>query len=216
MGESIYSILIRALFVNSAATFSAGVFSIPLALYVDTLKGRKKEITALIMQTLTGIPPVVVGLFVYLLLSRRGLLGRLELLFTNEAMIIAQFIIAFPIIFTLSFSNFSTVDKKVRLTAATLGATKRQTAIKILQESGSGIIVSLMTAFGRLAGEVGAVMIVGGNIEGRTRILTTSIVLYTSMGEFEKALVTGIILLGTSFGVNAVANIFSKIINQNH
>jgi len=206
-----YEILFRSFFVNGMATFLSASLAIPFALFLDAISGKFKNISVTVLQTLMGIPPVVVGLIVYLFLSRKGPLSNLELLFTKKAMILAQMFIAFPIIFTVSHSHFSKVDKRIRLVARTLGANDIQVTLKVFRESIHGVITSIMTAFGRVVGEVGAVMLVGGNIQGRTRIMTTSIVLYTNMGEFERAVALGIILLAVAFIINFLADYFSNI-----
>lgn len=206
-----YEILFRSLYVNGMATLISAVLAIPFALLMDSIEGRFKDTTVTVLQTLMGIPPVVVGLLVYLFLSRKGPLSELDMLFTKTAMVIAQIFIAFPIIFTVSFSHFSKVDSKIRLIARTLGANDVQVTLKVFRESIHGVITATMTAFGRIVGEVGAVMLVGGNIQGRTRIMTTSIVLYTNMGNFERAVALGIILLVVAFIINFLANYFSKL-----
>lgn len=209
--KTTYEILFRSIYVNGLATLLSALFAIPFALLVDATDGRLKNITVTTLQTFVGIPPVVVGLIVYLFLSRNGPLSDLDMLFTKTAMIIAQLVISFPIIFTVSYSHFSRVDSRIRLVARTLGANDVQVTLKVFRESIHGVITAIMTAFGRVVGEVGAVMIVGGNIQGRTRIMTTSIVLYTNMGEFERAVALGIILLVVAFIINFLANYFSKL-----
>jgi len=197
-----YWILLRSIYVNGSAVLVSSAIAVPLALLVDVSRLRFKGVILTLFQTLTGIPPVVVGLIVYLFLSRDGPLADLDLLFTKTAMVIAQVMIAFPIAFTVSHSHFAKVDDRIRLIARTLGAGEVQVALKVLRESVGGVVTAIMTAFGRVAGEVGAVMMVGGNIQGRTRIMTTSILLYTEMGEFERAVALGIILLTIAFLIN--------------
>lgn len=206
-----YQILFRSIYVNGMATLISASFAIPFALLMDAIDGKFKDIAVTTLQTLMGIPPVVVGLVVYLFLSRNGPLANIDLLFSRTAMIIAQVLIAFPIIFTVSYSHFSKVDDRIRLIAKTLGANDVQVTLKVFRESIHGVITATMTAFGRIVGEVGAVMLVGGNIQGRTRIMTTSIVLYTNRGEFERASALGIILLIVAFIINFLANYFSKL-----
>lgn len=208
---TVYRILGRSLLVNGMATLVAALCAIPLALLVDAIRFRGKNAAITVMQTLTGVPPVAVGLMVYLFLSRNGPLADLDLLFTKTAMIIAQVLIAFPIIFTISHSHFAKVDERIRLLARTLGATDLQVALKVFWEAINGSITAVMTAFGRVVGEVGAVMLVGGNIQGRTRIMTTAIVLDTSKGEFERAVALGIILIVVAFLVNFLTVYFSRL-----
>ncbi|MBC7122564.1 MAG: ABC transporter permease [Pseudothermotoga sp.] len=208
--SELVEVSLRSVYVNCFATFIAALIGVPVALILDVSKFRFKNILILVFQTLVGIPPVLVGLLLWLLLSRSGPLGGLNLLFTTTAMILAQIVIALPIIVTISHSHFARVDEKIRLLLLTLGANKFQFMAAVLRESLSGVFSAILTAFGRVAGEVGAVMIVGGNILGRTRVLTTSIVLYTNTGQFEKAIFAGLILLSIAFTVNFMANLLSK------
>jgi len=158
----------------------------------------RRLLTALIY-TGMGLPPVVVGLVVYLFLSRSGPLGRLGWLFSFEAMVIAQTIIATPLILGVTMSSVLAIPRELRLQLRGLGATRWQTTWAVLWEARFGVIVGLVAGFGSIISEVGAVMLVGGNIEGRTRVLTTAIVLETRQGEFDVALALGIILLALSF-----------------
>ncbi|HBJ82072.1 ABC transporter permease [Pseudothermotoga sp.] len=209
--NEIAEISLRSIYVNSSAILISTVIAVPLALVVDFFSFKFKKTVVLTFQTLTGVPPVLIGLLVYLLLSRNGPMGNLYLLFTSAAMIFAQVLIAIPIIFSVCYSHFSKVDEKLRIIMKTLGANKFQQMMGILEESFAGVINAILTAFGRVVGEVGAVMIVGGNISGKTRILTTSIVLYTNMGRFESAIISGIVLLCIAFTINWVVIFISNI-----
>jgi tungstate transport system permease protein len=160
-----------------------------------------------LLYTGMGFPPVVVGLFVYLLLSRSGLLGSLQSplipsLFTPAAMIVAQSIISFPLVAGFTMAAVMGVDPQLRRQVQSLGATRWQTTWAILTEARIGVIVAVIAGFGSIISEVGAVMLVGGNIEGRTRVLTTAIVLETRKGSFDLAIALGVILLSLSFLVN--------------
>ncbi|HBT25766.1 MAG TPA: ABC transporter permease [Pseudothermotoga sp.] len=209
--NEIAEISLRSIYVNSSAILISTVIAVPLALVVDFFSFKFKKTVVLTFQTLTGVPPVLIGLLVYLLLSRNGPMGNLDLLFTSAAMIFAQVLIAIPIIFSVCYSHFSKVDEKLRIIMKTLGANKFQQMMGILEESFAGVINAILTAFGRVVGEVGAVMIVGGNISGKTRMLTTSIVLYTNMGRFESAIISGIVLLCIAFTINWVVIFISNI-----
>jgi tungstate transport system permease protein len=149
-----------------------------------------------------GLPPVVVGLFVYLMLSRSGPLGPLGWLFTPKAMVVAQSIIAFPLVAGLTMAAVRSVDPALRLQVRALGATRLQEAVAVLVEARIGLIAAIVAAFGGIISEVGAVMLVGGNIAGKTRVLTTAIVLNTRQGEFALAIALGIILLIIAFAAN--------------
>jgi tungstate transport system permease protein len=150
-----------------------------------------------------GLPPVVVGLFVYLLLSRKGPLGFMGLLYSPTAMIVAQTILALPIVTALCHSAIRNVDPIIRQAARTLGATSGQETLAVIREARYGILSAVIAAFGRVMAEVGAILIVGGNIAGYTRVMTTTIALETDKGNFELALALGIILLTISFVINA-------------
>ncbi|MBI5302020.1 MAG: ABC transporter permease [Chloroflexi bacterium] len=158
-------------------------------------------ITAL-LYTGMGLPPVVVGLFVYLMLSRSGPFGALSWLFTPSAMITAQVVIAFPLVAGLTMAAVQGVDPALRVQVRSLGATRWQETWAVLREARIGVIAAVVAAFGGIISEVGAVMLVGGNIEGKTRVLTTAIVLNTRTGEFSLALALGIVLLALAFIAN--------------
>ena len=155
-----------------------------------------------IIYTGMGLPPVVVGLFVYLLLSNRGPLGGLGWLFTPTAMVVAQTIIALPLIIGLTLTALRSIDPTVKLQVRSLGATRAQLAWTMMLEARLGVLAAIIAAFGGIISEVGAVMLVGGNIEGQTRVLTTAIVLETRRGNFALALALGIILLALAFAAN--------------
>jgi tungstate transport system permease protein len=149
-----------------------------------------------------GLPPVVVGLFVYLLLSNQGVLGDLDWLFTTRAMIFAQTIIALPLVVGLTLVAVQGVNPGLRLQIRSLGADGRQLALTVISEARLGVLAAIVAAFGSIISEVGAVMLVGGNIEGQTRVLTTAIVLETRKGNFALALALGVILLLLAFLAN--------------
>jgi len=155
-----------------------------------------------IIYTGMGLPPVVVGLFVFLMLSNQGPLGELQWLFTPTAMVTAQVIIALPLVIGLTLTAVKSVDPMVQLQVSSLGATRRQLAWTILTEARMGLIAAIVAAFGSIISEVGAVMLVGGNIAGETRVLTTAIVLETRKGNFALAMALGTILLGLAFLAN--------------
>lgn len=155
-----------------------------------------------VIYTGMGLPPVAVGLFTYLILSNQGPLGRLGLLFTPTGMIVAQTIIAFPLVVGLTMSSVQGVDADLRTQMRALGATRRQIAMTTLAEARIGVTAAVVVAYGSIISEVGAVMLVGGNIEGETRVLTTAIVLETRQGNFALALALAFILLTLAFLTN--------------
>jgi tungstate transport system permease protein len=149
-----------------------------------------------------GLPPVVVGLVVYLMLSNQGPLGDLDWLFTPRAMVLAQTLIALPLIVGLTLTAVQATDPLLHLQVRSLGATRRQLIWTVLRETRIGVFAAIVAAFGSIISEVGAVMLVGGNIQGETRVLTTAIVLETRKGEFALALALGVILLLLAFVTN--------------
>jgi len=151
-----------------------------------------------------GLPPVVVGLFVYLLLSRTGPMGFLGWLFTPNAMIVAQVIISLPQVAGFTMASVMGVDPGLRQQVLSLGATRKQAAVAVLAEARLGVLVAIVSGFGAIISEVGAVMLVGGNIKDSTRVLTTAIVLQTRQGNFDVAIALGLILLGIAFAINLV------------
>ena len=149
-----------------------------------------------------AMPTVVIGLLLYGLFSRMGPLGELGLLYTQSAMIIAQSILIFPIMMNLTLVTVNTADPRLILTLQSLGADKWQQCFQVLKAVRLAVLVAILTGFGRAIGEVGAAMMLGGNIEGYTRTMTTAIALETSKGEFELALALGIVLLMIAFILN--------------
>ena len=188
--------------VSLTSTFLAALVALPIGSFIGLRKFKgKKEVTNLI-NTFMGFPPVVMGLVVYLLLSRSGPFGAFGLLYSTSAMIIAQFLLAVPIIMGTAKAAIESVDPTLKETVLSLGATERQLWWELIKHSKKSIIAGFLVAFGQAISEVGAVMIVGGNIRWETRTFTTSIVLQTRMGEFGMAIALGVILIMTAFIVN--------------
>jgi tungstate transport system permease protein len=195
--------------VSGIALLFSTVIGIPLGAALGLGRFFGRRLLVALMYTGMGFPPVVVGLFVYLLLSRSGPLGGLNSplipdLFTPGAMVVAQCIIAFPLVAGFTMAAVMGVDNGLRQQVRALGATDWQTTLTVLLEARTGVIVSVIAGFGGIISEVGAVMLVGGNIEGRTRVLTTAIVLETRQGDFSLALALGAILLTITFLVNVL------------
>jgi len=202
LDAELLGIIVLSLKVSGTALVVAALFGLPLSVLLGFRKFPFKGVVISMLNTFMGLPPVVVGLFVYLLLSRSGPLGFLALLYTPSAMIIAQSILAFPIVTSLSHSAIVAVDPIIKQASMTLGATPFQVSLAVVREAGYGIMSAIIAAFGRVMAEVGAILIVGGNIAGFTRVMTTTIALETDKGNFELALALGIILLGISLFVN--------------
>jgi tungstate transport system permease protein len=196
------AIVALTLRVTGAALLFACVVGVPLGAMLGLIRFRGRRLVTLVLYTGMGLPPVVVGLFVYLLLSRSGPAGSLQWLFTPAAMIVAQTIIAFPLVAALTMSAVAGVDRAVHVQVVALGASPLQTAWTVIREARVGVTAAVVAAFGGAISEVGAVMLVGGNIEGRTRVLTTAIVLYTRQGDFAMAMALGIVLIAVAFAAN--------------
>lgn len=192
------------------ATAISSVFGIIFGLLLEHFSFPGKKVVVRINRTLMGVPPVVVGLLVYLLLMRRGPLGSLQLLFTVPGMIIAQVLIITPIISGMIYSYARRSVPKIRAFAVTMGAGKWQTSKLILSELRREIYFCMVTGFGRSISEVGAVMLVGGNIKGRTRTMTTTISLLKSQGIFTEGVALGIALLVMAFVLQCLCDFFQK------
>ena len=203
----LYGIIGRSLLISGSAIILASLLgiSIGVATALHSFPGRRLLIN--ILNTFMGLPPVVVGLVVYLLLSRSGPLGFLGLLFSPTAMVVAQTILATPILAALTVSALLSVKPLVRDTALALGATPPQIAWTVVREARYGLMAAVIAGFGRVSAEVGAVMMVGGNIAGYTRVMTTAIVLDTAKGEFALAIALGLVLIFIAFLVNLGLNL---------
>ncbi len=199
---ALLQIILLSLRVSGVALALSTLTGVPLGAALGLSRVRARGLITALLYTGMGLPPVVVGLFVYLMLSRSGPLGGLGWLFTPSAMIAAQVIIAFPLTCGLTMTAVQSVDPALRLQVRSLGATRAQEVRAVLREARIGVVAAIVAAFGGIISEVGAVMLVGGNIEGKTRVLTTAIVLNTRTGEFSLAIALGIILLALAFLAN--------------
>ncbi|HHU12873.1 MAG TPA: ABC transporter permease [Clostridiaceae bacterium] len=197
------AIMFRSLTVSLSAVGLASLIGLPLAAWLCHVRLPGRRAFELIVFNLMSLPTVVIGLIVMLTLSRSGPLGSLGLIYTAKAMIIAQFILTLPIVVGLSYDLMRRNGKRVLELAVTLGAGSGKKTRLLLREFTPGLALSSITAFSRAIAEVGAVMIVGGNIRHHTRVLTTAITLNNSMGEYGMAIALGLILLVLAFGVNS-------------
>ena len=190
--------------VSSIAVLLAALVGLPLGFLIgmNEFSGKKTLIT--FFNTMMSLPTVVVGLLVFSFISRQGPLGVLGLLFTPAAMIIGQFILATPIITALSISAVQSIDPRIMITARTLGANSYQLGRTLILEARFAVMAAIIAGFGRVIGEVGSAMMLGGNIKGYTRTITTAIALETSKGEFALGLALGVVLLTVAFSVNAL------------
>ncbi len=196
------AILTLTLRVSGMALLISTLLGVPLGSVLALKRFPGQKLVTALLYTGMGLPPVVVGLFVYLLLSRSGPLGDLGWLFTPKAMVTAQVIISLPMVIGLTMSSVMGIDPDLRRQLRSLGATDTQATWAILREARTGVVVSIVAGFGSIISEVGAVMLVGGNIEGSTRVLTTAIVLETRQGEFGLAIALGLILIALTFMAN--------------
>lgn len=208
--KELLRIISLSLEVSGTALILSTIFGLPLAALMGLKEFPLKEFLVTVMNTFMGFPPVVVGLILYLLLSRNGIFGFMELLYTPTAMIVAQVLLSFPIVVSLCHAAIVGVDPVIKQTAATLGATRLQIGMTVIAEARYGIMSGIIAAFGRLMAEVGAILIVGGNIAGYTRVMTTTIAMETDKGNFELGLALGIILLSISMLINLLLHKLQK------
>lgn len=193
--------------VSGIALFISAVLGVPLGSFLGLVHFRGQRLAYALIYTGMGLPPVVVGLSVYILLSNNGILGPLHIswvpkLFTVPAMIIAQVIIATPLVVGYTMSAVAEVDPSLRTQVKALGATDFQITLAVLREARMGVLVALVGGLGSIISEVGSVMMVGGNIQHSTRVLTTAIMLETRQGKYDMAIGLGMVLLMLSFGIN--------------
>lgn len=200
----IWPILWLSLRVSGMAVLISSLIGIPCGVWLGLLHHRGKRLLSAVIHTGMAIPPVVVGLVLYILLSRSGPFAFLGWMFTSEAMIAAQTILALPFVIGITMSSVAAVPNELPEQIRTLGASERQCRWAILREARHGVLLAVAAAFGRSISEVGAVLIVGGNIQGHTRVLTTAIVLETGKGNFEFALVLGGTLLLMALLLNLI------------
>ena len=192
---NLWDVVIRTLVTSGSATIIAGVFGIGLAIILANVDWRSKPLIRGITQALYGLPPVVVGVAVYIVLSKDGVFGSLNWLFTIQGMIVAQTLLIFPLVLGVSWTALERVSSEKRDVFKVMNANRKQRIFLEIYCARKGITNGILLGFGRAIAEVGAVMMVGGNIAGKTRVLTTSVVLETSVGRLDTALKLGMILL---------------------
>jgi tungstate transport system permease protein len=206
LDAEVVEITVRSLWISTTATIIAAALCVPLGTVIHLNSFRGKRTLISFTQAMFSVPTVVVGLFVFVFISRAGPLGDFRLLFTPAAMVIGQTLLIAPILLGLTISALSGVDRGIVNTAASLGASRFQTAGLILREARFAVIAAVIMGFGRAISEVGLAIMVGGNIKGFTRVITTTISLETSKGELELALALGIILLSIALLINFALN----------
>ncbi|MFC2017491.1 ABC transporter permease [Chloroflexota bacterium] len=196
----------RSLGISVTSCLLASLMCIPLASLIHFHKFPGKRILINVIQTFYSLPTVCIGLFVFVLFSRAGPLGGTNLLFTPTVMVLGQMILITPILLGLTISALSSIDKAILDTAISLGASGFQVAAVILREARYAVLATIIMGFGRAISEVGLALMVGGNIKGFTRVMTTAISLETSKGELELSLALGIILIFIALMVNVALN----------
>jgi tungstate transport system permease protein len=204
----VVEITTRSLAISLSSAFLAAIICIPLGGLIEFRSFSGKRALINLIQTLYSLPTVTVGLFVFLLISRSGPLGSLNLLFTPAGMVLGQAILITPILIGLTYSALSAISPQIKETARSLGASEMQIILAVLREARPAVLVAVLLGFGRALSEVGVAMMIGGNIRGYTRVLTTSIALETSMGNLELSIALGIILISISLAINLVLNRF--------
>ncbi len=202
------SIVAVSLKVSCASTLLAGLVGVPAGFMLAFGSFRGKPMVITMLNTLLALPTVVVGLFVYAFITRRGIFGPFDLLYTQKASIIGQTLLIIPVVMAFTIAAISRIDERYRKTAMTLGANRRQTGWVIVREARFGIMAAIIAAYGRVIAEVGISMMLGGNIKGFTRTMTTAMALEYDKGVFSLAVALGIILLAISFGINLLFHFF--------
>ncbi|MCU0236789.1 MAG: ABC transporter permease [Acidobacteria bacterium] len=201
-GREILQIIGLSLAVSGAATALAALAAIPAALVLALKEFRGKRLLVGLLNTAMAVPAVLIGLLVYGLVSRRGPLGALGLLFTPGAMVLAQALLAFPLITALALAALKGVARDARDLALSLGADRRQLAVAVIRQGRFAFLTAIIAGFSRVIGETGMTLMVGGNIKGQTRVLTTAISLETMKGNFEIGIALGIVLLLAALAIN--------------
>jgi tungstate transport system permease protein len=204
VGGDLIGITVLSLAVSGLATAISLLIGLPLGTWLALSRFRSRGLVLSVVNTGMALPPVVVGLFVAFTLWRSGPLGDLGLIYTPSAMVIAEVIIATPVILGLTVAALGQLDPRLRLQLMGLGASRWQTVWWLWREARLPLLAALMAGFGSVISEVGAAMMVGGNIANQTRVLTTAIVLEVGRGEFAQAVALGIVLLALAFLVNGV------------
>ncbi len=198
----VWAITWLSLKISGSATLISLLLGIPLGIMLALTQFFGRSFIIALVNTGMGLPPVVVGLFVSLFLWRSGPLGFLELIYSPTAMVIAQVIIAFPIVAGLTMASFQSLDPKLSLQLLGIGASRPQLLWLLCKEARLPLLAAVMAGFGGVISEVGASMMVGGNIRGQTRVLTTATVLETGKGNFDIAIALSVILLALTFTIN--------------
>ncbi|MCP4294374.1 MAG: ABC transporter permease subunit [Proteobacteria bacterium] len=208
LDRELFSIVGVSLYVSLSSTIFASILGIPFGFLVAFRNFLGKRVLITILNTLLALPTVTVGLFIYSILSRRGVLGVLDLLYTKQAIIIGQTFLITPMVASYTIAAISQLDDRYRKTAMTLGANGWQRSLVVLREARYALAAVVIAAFGRVISEVGISMMVGGNVRGFTRTITTAMALEYDKGQFTLAVALGIILLALALGMNIIFHLF--------
>jgi len=200
--SDVFPIIWLSLRVSGTAVLLATLIGVPIGYLLGISRFAGRAVLLILVNAAMGFPPVVVGLLVYMALSRTGPLGFMELLFTPAAMVIAQVILAAPLVAGVTTASIASVPRDLRLQVRALGASRLQESLAVIKEARRGVMASVIAGFGGIISEVGAVMIVGGNIEGSTRVMTTAIMFNVRRGEFGLAMAWAMVLIGIVLVVN--------------
>ncbi len=206
----VYEIIMLSVFVSTTATVIASAVAVPAGVMAGITSFRMKGLFSRTLYALMSVPSVIVGLVVAITLSRKGPFGQFQLLYTPAAMIMAQSILIAPLCMGLTYSLSKNRGNEIAKVGKTLGANRLQTVVLVIRELKMDIFINVVTTFSRAISEVGAVMIVGGNIKGHTRVITTSIAMLNSMGDYPMAIALGIVLLIISFAINAITYAYQE------
>ena len=204
MRGELLEILGMSLLVSGGAVAVSMLLGVPLGIWMGLHRFPGRRFLVTLVNTGMGVPPVVVGLLVFLLLARSGPLGGLDLLYTPSAMILAQVLIALPLVAGVTLAAIQALDERLTLQILSLGASRLQLYWKLILEARLSMVAALAAGFGSIISEVGAVMMVGGNLKGDTRVMTTAIVLATRQGQFALAIALSVLLLALTLAVNAL------------
>lgn len=210
LDADLVEISLRSLQVTLTALVISSAIAMPLAAFLAVRRFRFRRFVIAVLNALMGLPPVVVGLIVYVFLSRSGPLGVLGLLFTPTAMVIAQTIIIIPLIASVAHQSLRDLWQEYHDLLISMNVSQNQKIKTLIWDARRALLTAALAGFGRGIGEVGAILIVGGNIDHATRVLTTAIALETGKGEFALALALGFVLIGLSIGVNLLIHSLSR------
>ena len=210
MVDEVLDTILRSVMVSGVATVLASLWSIPLA-YMLVFRGGRAPIIEAVVETLVGIPTVVLGLLLYMMFSSSGPLGFLGLLYTPQAIIIGEAILITPLIISISYRSIRETAHLYYELALSIGANRFQRMRLVVSQSLPGIVASCITGFSRAMGELGVAMMVGGNIRGYTRVMTTAIALEVARGGFEEAIVLGLVLLLITVSISIAVKLLTRV-----